>query len=444
MTKFLISRGRVSVKCIVSALLFILWLFCTGATHPQTKIAVLPFANATKAPDLEWLSKAMSGTLIANFGFVKRLSTVHRIAVYRTIDRLPPLPLEQIAAIIAAKFQVDFVILGSFTRDGEHLTVTVHLFRPSQGVATETVAGNFRELLRLQDDLTERLLAKMNITPTTDELAAMRRDPTNSVEAYITFSRAAYAWDAEEKPDGDVDEAMGLLKEAVRLDPTFYKAWVNLGLAYERKGNWQEAKRCYEQAINHQPPDFPLAHYNLAGVYLKLGDLDKAMAECDAALRADPNFTRAYVRKGFIYFTRQRYREAIDAYQMALRFEPDLAMAYNNLGLAYQAVGRIGEAKDAFRRAIELDNDDLAVAYAHNNLGNLLRRQSDLDGAMQEYLLAIRRKPDYAVAWANLGDIHAKRGNFAEAVRCYEEALRLNPNIPRLRERLRDARSRLK
>jgi tetratricopeptide (TPR) repeat protein len=77
-------------------------------------------------------------------------------------------------------------------------------------------------------------------------------------------------------------------------------------------------------------------------------------------------------------------------------------------------------------------------------LGNLLREQGDYDGAMRQYLLALRRKPDYAVAWVNLGDMHAKRGNFAKAVRCYEEALKLDPNLPKVRERLRDALKRLK
>lgn len=423
----------------------ILFFVIVGATQLlQPKVAVLPFDNVAKEPDLAWLPKAMSGTLAAHFGFVRGITVINRIAVYQTVERLPVMLPEQAAQAIATRFRADFVVFGLFLREGDQLTITAHLFRSPKVIATETVTGSFNDLLRLQDELTERLLTKMGVTPTPQELEAIRRDPTNSFDAYVAFSRAAHAWDAEENPKDDVDEAIRLLKEAIRLDPTFYKAYVNLGLAWERKDDLGEARLCYKQAIRHQQPNFPLAHYNLAGIYVKLGDYERALSECDLALRADPSFARAHVRKGFIHFTNKRYSEAIDAYQTALRIDPDYAMANNNLGLAYQAMGRTDEARRAFLKVLELNNDDLASAYAHNNLGNLLRQQGDFDGAIRQYQAALRLKPDYAIALANLGDMYARKGMYAEAVRCYEEALRLDPNLPRLRERLRDAQTRLK
>lgn len=418
----------------------------TEFVHPQPyqRVAVLPFEGKAWDTEWAWLPRTISGSLSAQFSLAPSLNPVHRTYVYRLINQIAETGLDRCAVIVASRFKCDFVVYGTFTVEGNHLTIAAHLLKQTKEVATETVTGSKKDLLVLIDELTERLLTRMGVDLTPSLKEAIRRDPTQSVDAFIAFSKAAYAWDAEERPDGDVDEAIRLLREAVQLDPGFYKAWVNLGLAWEKKGNLSEAKKCYEQAIRCQPSWFPLAHYNLAGIYLRQGDLTKALAECEAAIRADPKFGRAYLRKGTILAQQKQFREAIVEFEKALQVEPEMAMAYNNLGLAYQAVGRLAEARNAFQKAIDLDTDDLAAAYAHNNLGNLLRQQGDYDGAMRQYLLALRRKPDYAVAWVNLGDMHARRGNFAEAVRCYEKALELDPNLPKVRERLQDAQRRLK
>lgn len=428
----------------VSVVLVALAIVKVVSPQPYQRVAVLPFEGEVARLDLAWLPKALSGSLSAQFNLAPSIMPVYRTYVYRLVNQIQNANPERLALIVALRFRCDFVVYGSFLVEGDRITITAHLLRPTKEVATEEISGKLKDLLALTDNLTERLLVLMGVELTGSLRESIRSDPTNSLDAFVAFSKAASIWDAEEKPDGDIDKAISLLQEAVRIDPKFYKAWVNLGLAFERKGDLTEAQNCYEEAIKCQPMWFPLAHYNLAGIHLKRGELSKALSECDAAIRAEPKFARAYLRKGTILAQQKRFPEAIALFEKALQLEPELAMAHNNLGLVYQTIGRLKEAREEFLKAIELDTDDLAVAYAHNNLGNLLRQQGDYDGAMKQYLLALRRRPDYAVAWVNLGDMHAKRGNFAEAVRCYEEALKLDPNLPKVRERLKDALRRLK
>ena len=64
---------------------------------------------------------------------------------------------------------------------------------------------------------------------------------------------------------------------------------------------------------------------------------------------------------------------------------------------------------------------------AHNNLGNALRDQGLLNEAVACYHEALRRQPDYAEAHNNLGIVLQVQGRLDEAVACYHEALRLKP-----------------
>jgi len=69
-----------------------------------------------------------------------------------------------------------------------------------------------------------------------------------------------------------------------------------------------------------------------------------------------------------------------------------------------------------------------ACWMAHNNLGIVLNDQGRLDEAIRHYQEVIRLKPDYAEAHNNLGFALAKRGQEAEAIRQYQQALRLKPD----------------
>jgi Tfp pilus assembly protein PilF len=64
---------------------------------------------------------------------------------------------------------------------------------------------------------------------------------------------------------------------------------------------------------------------------------------------------------------------------------------------------------------------------AHNNLGNALRAKGELDGAIRCYQEAIRLDPKYALAHTNLGVALGDKGELDGAIVCYKQALRLDP-----------------
>jgi tetratricopeptide (TPR) repeat protein len=75
-----------------------------------------------------------------------------------------------------------------------------------------------------------------------------------------------------------------------------------------------------------------------------------------------------------------------------------------------------------YRRAVTLDPE---LAWARNNLGYLLERRGDADGALEQYRAAAASNPDYTVARLNLANLLLTRGRVAEAAAAFEEVLAL-------------------
>jgi len=66
-------------------------------------------------------------------------------------------------------------------------------------------------------------------------------------------------------------------------------------------------------------------------------------------------------------------------------------------------------------------------ARGYNNLGNAMLKRGELGKAMKQYREALRVKPTFVEAHYNLGTVMLKRGELVEAMKHYREALRINP-----------------
>ena len=68
------------------------------------------------------------------------------------------------------------------------------------------------------------------------------------------------------------------------------------------------------------------------------------------------------------------------------------------------------------------------ITSRYNNLGHALLKKGQIDEAIRQYQEAIRLKPDDADAHNNLGVALGQKGQIDEAIRQFQEALRLNPD----------------
>lgn len=130
------------------------------------------------------------------------------------------------------------------------------------------------------------------------------------------------------------------------------------GLLAQQTGALDEAVRFYKQSLALFPTAD--AHTYLGWAYRKQGDLDAAIAECELALRLDPEFGNPYNDIGVYLMEKDQLDEAIPWFEKAKRarrYEPR-HFPYINLGHIYAGKGMLVKAQEEFSHALRLHPND--------------------------------------------------------------------------------------
>jgi len=212
---------------------------------------------------------------------------------------------------------------------------------------------------------------------------------------------------------GSKNEAISELEGSVRLDPAAGAGHAFLGNALRDSGNLDGARQSLQRAIALLP-SMPATYVDLAIVFLRLNDLDRALGQLEAGLNIPSPSPPA-----------PDWDAAIAGIREALAKTPDRADAHNTLGLLLGRKGADSSAVAAeFREAVRLRPD---FAQAYNNLGLVLTQADADEPAMKAFRDAIRIMPDYADAHANLGAVLTSFDG-EQAIRELEKAVALAPN----------------
>jgi Flp pilus assembly protein TadD len=115
-----------------------------------------------------------------------------------------------------------------------------------------------------------------------------------------------------------------------------HTAHLNLGVALSLRGEADEAKRHYAEALRLDPRDAK-AHLNLGVIFSRQGAIAAAESHYAEALRLDPRSIESQVNLGAILAGRGDVAGALGHYAEALRLDPDHAEANNNLAMILAA-----------------------------------------------------------------------------------------------------------
>jgi tetratricopeptide (TPR) repeat protein len=154
------------------------------------------------------------------------------------------------------------------------------------------------------------------------------------------------------------------------------------------------------------------------------GDLDRAIADYNEAIRLDPKFAHAYNNRGNAYRDKGDLDRAIADFNETIRLDPKYVFAYNGRGNAYSEKGDLDRPIADYNEAIRLDPK---YASAYNGRGNAYSDKGDLDRAIADFNEAIRLDPKLAPAYHNRGRVSLYSENSAKALADFSQASDLAP-----------------
>jgi tetratricopeptide (TPR) repeat protein len=128
---------------------------------------------------------------------------------------------------------------------------------------------------------------------------------------------------------------------------------INNGVAALEKGQLDEAKAEFEQALKLEPTN-KLAWYDLGVVAQARGDSAGAIRHYDKALESDPAYTPAMYNKAIVLEASDR-EAAIALYRKILGINAKASTTQFRLGLLLGKKGDKNGARDAFAQAAKLD-----------------------------------------------------------------------------------------
>ena len=210
-----------------------------------------------------------------------------------------------------------------------------------------------------------------------------------------------FAYGAQLAAAGRNGEAERQYEMAVKMNPRFLKARLNLAIVLDKLGRDDDSIRQYRQAIELEP-NFPDSHLGLGVVLLHCGQIADAIGELREALRLNPASATAHSNLGFALQADGKLSGAISEYQAAVALDPDYPDARLNLGLA---LGNSGDSVDAVLQFKELTRLRPDSADAHNNLGTSLYVAGQANEAVGEFQAALRIDPGNARARQNLAGV---------------------------------------
>ncbi len=168
----------------------------------------------------------------------------------------------------------------------------------------------------------------------------------------------------------------------IKSQDLFFSSYNNLGIAYYKKGQLDQALRTFKKALQINAK-YPSIYYNLGLVYQKQGRLQEAIVAFLRAIKLGPSHYKARSSLGLIYYSQGKYRQALSQFKKAAEINHESHNTYKNImAVIYYHLGDNSRALELLEKVVENAPDNIR---AHVNLSRIYLDLGKPDQALRYY-----------------------------------------------------------
>ena len=364
----------------------------------KPSIAVLPFVNMSGDPEQEYFSDGITEEIITAISKTPKLFVIARTSSFKYKGK------DVDVRTVGRELGVRYVLEGSVRRSEDQLRITAQLVDTKTGnhLWAERYDRNLKDIFALQDEITFKVIAALQVKLTEGEQALITSWGTDNFEAYAKFLKGleyARRFNAE----GNL-LARKMAEEVIALDPGYPQGYrllggthmmdVWFGLSKSPRKSLAEAVRLYQKVIAMHPSD-ALTCGLLGIVYTMMRQHEKGIAELEKAIALNPNVADNHAYFSFVLHLNGRNKEALVEIKKAIRlnpFPPNIYFFY--LGHAYMYEGMLDESIAAYKEALRIQPNN---QFAHLRLAAAYSLSGREEEAHAEAAEVVRLNPKFSL-----------------------------------------------
>jgi serine/threonine protein kinase/tetratricopeptide (TPR) repeat protein len=378
------------------------WATQTGALRQARvskiidSLAVLPFENASRDPEHEYLSDGIAGSLINTLATIPKLRVMAQSTVFRYKGRaIDP-------QVVGRELNVRAVLTGRIMQSGGALRIGTELVDVQTG--SQLWGGQYDrkpgDIFAIQDEISSEISEKLRLKLTRAEKKRLTKRQTVDAEAYRLYLKGRHHWNKWTE-DGFY-KAIEYFQQAVEKDPAYALAYTGLADSYVLLG-WN----------SYLPPKdaFP-----------------KAKRAAMGALRLDPDLGEAHTSDAAVLWLHDwRWPEAGREFQRSLALSPSHPTASHWYAEYLMTMGHHADAIARMKSSQELDPLSLIISVAIGWAFYMARRY---DEAIEQFRRTVELDPNYPVTYWILGLVLRKMGRYELAIAEGEKGVKLSGGSP--------------